>query len=170
MTQHTGARRFALRPFDVEELPIGSAIVDEDWDVTLPMLAAKSGVDGLLEFFCDTPTQAKGAMDELDIRGEVPFHPRDFAPKWFWPRAGITAVTWLLGNRAKARLALTNAVCGEIERVRGVLEAARRTGRGFHFVELEESKDRRFAGPVVLEELENNQIRRAAPGESKRHR
>jgi hypothetical protein len=62
---------------------IGSAIVDADWDATLSMLAAKSGVDGLSEFFCDTPAQAKRAMDELNEIGDVPFHSRDFAPKWF---------------------------------------------------------------------------------------
>ena len=154
----------------VGHVAIGSAIVDADWDATLSMLAAKEGVDGLLEFFCDTTAQAKRAMDELNEIGDVPFHPRDFAPKWFGPRAGITAVGWLLGNRAKARLALTDAVCGELERVRGVLEAARHTGRRFHFVELEAGEDRRFAGPAVTEEPENNQIQRAAPGESKRRR
>jgi hypothetical protein len=154
----------------VGHVAIGSAIVDADWDATLSMLAAKSGADGLLGFFCSTPSQAKRAMDELNAIGDVPFHLRDFAPKWFWPRAGITAVAWLLGNRAKARLALTDAVCVELERVRRVLEAARRTGRRFHLVELEEGEDRSFAGPRVMEEPENNQLLRAAPGESKPRR
>ena len=144
----------------VGHVAIGSAIVDTDWDGTLSMLAAKAGVGGLWEFFCDTPAQAKRVMAEPNEIGDVPFHPRDFAPKWFDPRAGITAVAWLLGNRAKARLALTDAVCGELERVRGVLEAARRTGRRFQFVELEEGGDRCFAGPVVIQEPENNQIQR----------
>jgi hypothetical protein len=136
---------------------IGSAILDADWGAGLSMLPPRGEAEGLADFFCDTPAQAEHAMNALDELGDVPFHPRDFAPRWFSLRAGITAVDWLLGNRSRARRALTDAVCSELERVKRVLEAARRPGQRFHFVKLEPGEDRRFAGPALGEEPPSKQ-------------
>ena len=149
----------------IGHLVIGSAILDAEWDGALSMLPSGEEAPSFSEFFCDTPLQASRAMDELAELGDVPFHPRDFAPKWFSPRRGSAAVAWLLANKnsSKARRLLTAAVCGELEHLCRVLEAARRPGRRFHFVELEPGEDARFAGPTLKDEPENNQMQRTRP-------
>jgi hypothetical protein len=88
---------------------LGSALLDADSGGELSMLPSGDEAAALAEFFCDTPTQAERAMDELAELGDVPFHPRDFAPRWFFPRRGRAAVDWLLARRddRKARRVLT---------------------------------------------------------------
>jgi len=90
-------------------------------------------------------------MDELNEIGDFPFDPRDFAPEWFPPRAGLEAVEWLLAQRyqPKARSRLTEAVCTELAALKHVLEGAARSGARFHLVELEEDEDPGFAGPPL---------------------
>jgi len=143
---------------------VGSALLDADWGAALSMLPSGEEAEGLADFFCDTPAQAQRAMDELAEIGDVPFHPRDFAPRWFSPRRGIAAVTWLLANRnaGKARRLLTEAVCAELEHVRRILDGARRPGYRFHFVEAEPGEDLAFAGPALSNGPENNQMQRTA--------
>ncbi len=145
---------------------IGSAILDADWDGTLSMLPSAEEAEGLAAFLSDTPAQAERAMDELNELGDVPFHPRDFAPRWFSLRAGIATVDWLLGNRSRWHRVLTDAVCVELERIRRILEAARRPGHRFHFVELEAGEDPHFAGPPLREEPQNTQMKRKGPGQA----
>jgi hypothetical protein len=139
----------------VGHVAAGSALVDADWDGTLSMLPGVPDEGCLAEFFCDTPGQAERAMDELSEIGDFPFHPRDFAPRWFHPQAGLDALKWLLARRStrKARARLTDAVCAELalvrDLVRDVLERAIETGSRFYLVELEEGEDPGFAGPSL---------------------
>jgi len=151
----------------IGHVAVGSALLDADWGGTLSMLPSGQEAEGLADFFCDTPAQAKRAMDELVEIGDVPFHPRDFAPRWFSPRNGSAAVGWLLANRKgrKARRLLTEAVCAELEQLQRILEGARRPGYRFHFVEAEPGEDRAFAGPA-LREAGNNQMQRTAPAQT----
>lgn len=144
----------------VGHVAIGSAVLDADWGGALSMLPSGQEAESLAAFFCDTPAHAQHAMDVLADLGDVPFRRRDFAPKWFSPRSGVVAVNWLLGYRAKARRLLTDAVCAELQRVQRILEGARRSGHRFHFAEVEPAEDRRFAGPTLKEEPENNQLQR----------
>jgi hypothetical protein len=136
---------------------IGCAILDAEWDGALSMLPSGEEAASFSEFFCDTPLQASRAMDALCDLGDVPFHPRDFAPKWFSPARGIAAVEWLLAhkNTSKAPSLLTAPVCGELEHVRRVLEAARRPACRFNFVELEPGEDAGFAGPALKNQAES---------------
>lgn len=153
----------------VGHVAVGSAILDADWGGALSMLPSGEEAEGLADFFCDTPAQAERAMDELAEIGDVPFHPRDFAPQWFSPRRGSAAVGWVLANRSgkRARRVLTDAVCLELERVQRVLDGARRPGYRFHFVELEPGEDGRFAGPSLKSEPENNQMQRTSAAHAK---
>jgi hypothetical protein len=147
----------------VTHVAIGQAILDADWGGALSMLPSGEEAEGLADFFCDTPGQARQAMDELAELGCVPFHPRDFAPKWFSPRRGIAAVTWLLGHRSRSLRLLTDAVCAELEHINRVLESARRSGYRFHVAEVKPKENLRFAGPALQGEPENNQMQRTAP-------
>lgn len=151
---------------------VGSALLDADWGAALSMLPSGAEAEGLADFFCDTPAQAERAMDELAEIGDVPFHPRDFAPRWFSPRRGRAAMSWLLGKRndRKARRLLTEAVCAELEHVQRILESVSRPGYRFHFVEAEPGEDLAFAGPALSERPENNQMQRTAPGKLERRR
>ena len=151
---------------------VGSELLDADWDAALSMLPSGDEADGLADFFCDTPAQAQRAMDELAEIGDVPFHPRDFAPRWFSPRRGIAAMNWLLANRSgrKARRLLTEAVCAELERLRSILDGACRPGYRFHLVEAQPREDLTFAGPALIRWPENNQMQRTAHGKTERRR
>jgi len=130
---------------------VGSALLDADWDAAVSMLPTGDEAEGIADFLCDTPTQARRAMDELAEIGDVPFHPRDFAPLWFPPRRGIAAIDWLLANRntRRARCLLTDAVCAELAEVRLILEQACCPGYRFHFVEAEPGEDLGFAGAAL---------------------
>jgi hypothetical protein len=155
----------------IGHVAIGSAILDADWGrhALLTTLPSGEEAEALADFVCDTPAQAEHFMDELNELGDVPFDPLDFAAKWFCLRAGIAAVEWLLGDRSRARRVLTDAVCAKLERVKRVLDAARRPGHRFHFVELEPGEDRHFAGPPLREEPERKQLqRRPGPSEPRR--
>ena len=152
----------------VGHVAVGSALLDADWGGALSMLPSGEEAEGLADFFCDTPAQAERAMDELAEIGDVPFHPRDFAPRWFSPRRGSAAVGWLLANRngRKARRLLTEAVCTELEQLQRILDGARRPGYRFHFVEAEPGEDLAFAGPALRGRPENNQMQRTRPGQT----
>lgn len=58
----------------VGHVVMGSALLHADWDAGVSMLPSGGEAEGLADFFCDTPTQAKRAMDELANLGDVPFH------------------------------------------------------------------------------------------------
>jgi hypothetical protein len=156
----------------VSYVAVGSALLVADWGAALSMLPSGEEAEGLADFFCDTPAQAERAMDDLAEIGDVPFHPRDFAPRWFSPRRGSAAVSCLLANRngRKARQLLTEAVCAELEHLRRILDGARRRGYRFHFVEAEPGEDLTFAGPALSDGPENNQVQRTAHGQAERRR
>jgi hypothetical protein len=155
----------------VGHVALGSALLDADWDGALSMLPSGDEAEGIADFFCDTPAQARAAMDELAEIGDVPFHPRDFEPRWFSPRQATAAVDWLLGHRGdrRARRLLTDAVCAELDRLRRVLQGACRPGYRFHLVEAEPGEELTFAGPALKGWPENNEthLTRSAPAGSR---
>jgi hypothetical protein len=142
----------------IGHVALGWALLDSDWSSDVSILAPIDEAPALAEFLCDTPTQAERAMDELAELGDVPFHPRDFVPRWYSPRSGSAAVAWLLARRhhRKARRVLTDEVCAELEQLQRILEDAARPGNRFHLVDVEPGEDLVFAGPRLTRGPENN--------------
>jgi hypothetical protein len=95
---------------------------------------------------------------------------RAFEPKWFSPRRGNAAVSWLLVNKSgrKARRVLTDAVCTELERLQRVLDEAQRSSYRFHFVQVKPGEDLAFAGPALRGGPENNQMQRTKPAPARK--
>jgi hypothetical protein len=149
----------------IGHVALGSALVDSDWCGDVSTLAPIDEAPALAEFFCDSPCQAERAMDELAELGDVPFHPRDFAARWYSPRSGSAAVAWLLARRhhRKARRVLTDDVCAELEQLQRILEDAARPGNRFHLVEVDPGEDLSFAGPRLASGPENNWMHLTKP-------
>lgn len=102
--------------------PIGSAIVEADFESLLLNLAMRHHFASLAEFHCRSPQQAAYAMRELDELGDVDFDEGDFLPEYFDPAEGIPAVDGLLRHGKKFSALLRT----ELEMLRRVLEEAGR--------------------------------------------